>query len=50
MNEEKRKILNIFDHKVPLKNIFNQQKQEKITRLIIIKKIKEASINNESRR
>jgi len=30
MNEEKQKILNIFDPKVKLKNSINQEKQDRI--------------------
>lgn len=35
MNEEKQKILNIFDDKVKLKNPTNREKQEKIKQLLI---------------
>ena len=35
MNEEKQKILNIFDDKVKLKNPINREKQEKIKQLLI---------------
>ena len=35
MNEEKQKILNIFDDKVKLKNKVNQEKQDKIKKLLI---------------
>ena len=35
MNEEKQKILNIFDDNVKLQNPINQEKQEKIEQLII---------------
>lgn len=35
MNEEKQKILNIFDNNVKLSNPINQEKQEKIEQLII---------------
>lgn len=35
MNEEKQKIINIFDDKVKLKNPINQEKQDKIKRLLI---------------
>ena len=34
MNEEKQKILNIFDNKVKLKNPKNREKQERIEQLI----------------
>ena len=35
MNEEKQKILNIFDNKVELKNPKNREKQEQIKKLLI---------------
>lgn len=35
MNEEKQKILNIFDNKVKLKNPKNREKQEQIKKLLI---------------
>ena len=35
MNEEKQKILNIFDNKVKLKNPKNREKQDKIKKLLI---------------
>lgn len=35
MNEEKKKILNIFDDKVKLKNPINREKQKKIKQLLI---------------
>lgn len=35
MNEEKQKILNIFDNKVELKNLKNKEKQEQIKKLLI---------------
>lgn len=35
MNEEKQKILNIFDNKVKLKNPKNREKQEQIKNLLI---------------
>ena len=34
MNEERQKILNIFDDKVKLKNPSNREKQERIEQLI----------------
>lgn len=34
MNEERQKILNIFDDKVKLKNPINREKQERIEQLI----------------
>lgn len=35
MNEEKQKILNIFDDKIKLKNPINREKQDKIKQLLI---------------
>ena len=35
MNEEKQKILNIFDNNVKLKNPKNREKQEQIKKLLI---------------
>lgn len=50
MNEETKKIQNIFNNKVELQNPINQQKQERISQLIVSKTIKEGTTKNEESR
>ena len=48
MNEEKQKIINIFDDNVKLKNPINREKQEKIEQLII-ETFKKEEKNNDNK-
>ena len=49
MNEEKQKILNIFDDKVKIQNPINQEKQDKIKELLI-ETIKIEGNNNDTKK